>query len=228
MVVYLPAHFAVDNPDWTAAFVASVGAADLVTFDGTALTATLLPILWEQPGEGTDRAELTGTAQPHGRLIGHLALANDQWRTADTSVAALAVVNGPQAYVSPSWYATKREHGRVVPTWNYVSVHFSGRLTFHREPDWLRDAVTRLTTAHEAGRMPAWTPDDAPAAYVAGQLRAIVGVEMHIERVEAKAKLSQNRSPADRAGVVEGLRDDDRSRPAAGVADLMAHRAQHG
>jgi transcriptional regulator len=211
--MYLPSHFAVDNPEWTSAFVDSVGAADLVTFAGDRLVATLLPVLWEQP----DGAE-------YGRLLGHIALANPQWRTADPGVPALAIVNGPHAYVSPSWYATKRTApvgtARVVPTWNYVSVHFTGTLRFHREPAWLHDVVSRLTDRHERDRRPAWRIDEAPAAYVDGQLRGIVGVELLITDVEAKAKLSQNRAAADRAGVVEGLAGEPSERGVA-LARLM-------
>jgi len=143
------------------------------------------------------------------RLQGHLARANDHWRAirdAGPQAPGLAVVTGPEAYVSPSWYAAKAEHGRVVPTWNYTQVQLVGRVEVHDDPDWVLDLVTRLTEVHEHGRPAPWAVNDAPAAYVRGQLRAIVGVELHVERVEAKAKLSQNRSAADVAGVVEGLR----------------------
>jgi transcriptional regulator len=138
----------------------------------------------------------------------------------DSDVPALAIVTDAEAYVSPAWYASKAEHGRVVPTWNYSAVHFTGRLRRHDDPAWLLDAVTRLTVLHEGRRSEPWAVADAPSTYVDKQLRAIVGLELTIERTEAKAKLSQNRSAEDRAGVVAGLRDEGGSREAA-VADQM-------
>ena len=121
---------------------------------------------------------------------------------------ALVVLRGPDAYVSPSWYASKAEHGRVVPTWNAVTAHVYGELVVHDDPDWVGALVDRLTRKHEAGREQPWAVTDAPAQYVAGQLRAVVGVEVRITRIEAKAKLSQNRSAADVDGVVRGSRAD--------------------
>ena len=206
--MYVPAHFAVSDPDQIAAFVEQAGAADFVTFDGTRMTASLLPVIWDRSGG------------EHGRLLGHLALANPQWKAADAGVPALAIVHGPQAYVSPSWYPSTRQHGRVVPTWNYTSVHFTGPVTFHREAGWLRDIVTRLTEQHEHDRDHRWWVQDAPDAYIEGQLRGIVGIEMLVQDVQAKAKLSQNRSPADQAGAIAGLRGVP-DPGAQAVADLM-------
>ncbi|OMQ14134.1 transcriptional regulator, partial [Modestobacter sp. VKM Ac-2676] len=120
----------------------------------------------------------------------------------------LVIVRGPDAYVSPSWYATKAEHGRVVPTWDYVVVHVHGALVVHEDPAWLAAHVAALTDVHEGDRAEPWAVDDAPARFVAGQLRAIVGVEVRIARIEANWKLSQNRSAADVDGVVAGLRAD--------------------
>jgi transcriptional regulator len=206
--MYVPAHFAVSDPDQVAAFVEQAGAADFVTFDGTRMTASLLPVIWDRSGG------------EHGRLLGHLALANPQWEAADAGVPALAIVHGPQAYVSPSWYPSTRQHGRVVPTWNYTSVHFTGPVTFHRDAGWLRDIVTRLTEQHEHDRDHRWWVQDAPDAYIEGQLRGIVGIEMLVQDVQAKAKLSQNRSPADQAGAIAGLRGVP-DPGAQAVADLM-------
>ena len=121
-------------------------------------------------------------------------------------VEALAIVRGPDAYVSPSWYPSKADHGRVVPTWNYLTAHVYGELVVHDDAAWVEDLVRRLTAKHEATTAHPWSVDDAPAGYVAGQLRAIVGLELRIARIEAKAKLSQNRSAADVDGVVAGLR----------------------
>ena len=209
--MYVPAHFAAGDLSQIAAFVEQAGAADLVTFDGSGLAASLLPVIWDRSGG------------EHGRLLCHLALANPQWSTAQPDVPALAIVHGPQAYVSPSWYLSTSEHGRTVPTWNYTSVHFTGPVTFQRDAGWLRDIVTRLTEKYEGHRDRRWRIEDAPAAYIEGQLRGIVGVEMLITRIEAKDKLSQNHSPADRAGVVAGLRGT--ASPGAGaIADLMQAR----
>ena len=211
--MYLPEHFAARDPDGVARFVDQVAAADLVTFDGSAPVASLIPVLWDRGGDGPPGG--------HGRLLGHMALANPQWKPVGPGTVALAIVHGPQAYISPSWYPSTARHGRVVPTWNYVSVHFTGPLAVHRDPGWLRGLVTRLTDKHEAGRAHPWKIGDAPPDYIEGQLRAIVGVELTIERVEAKYKLSQNRDAEDRAGAVAGLRGEP-GPGAAAIAALMA------
>lgn len=188
--MYVPPLHAVDDEAQLRAMVAAFGAAELVTVaeDGYPL-ATLLPLIWE--GD---------------RVVLHMARANEHWRAITPDSPALLVCGGPQAYVSPSWYASKREHGRVVPTWNYSSVHLSGRVQVYDDPAWLLDAVTRLTDRHEEHRDDRWRVTDAPESFVAGQLRGIVGLEVRVERVEGKRKLSQNRSEADRRGVVAGLR----------------------
>jgi transcriptional regulator len=167
--------------------------------------ATRLPVVWD--GD---------------RLVLHIARANPHWRSvpADGDVPALAVVTDAEAYVSPAWYPAKAEHGRVVPTWNYSAVQFKGRLRRHEDPEWLRAAVTLLTEQHESQRSGRWAVSDAPATYVDKQLRAIVGLEIAIEYVEGKAKLSQNRSEEDRAGVVRGLREEGAARESV-VADQM-------
>ncbi|HEX9064381.1 MAG TPA: FMN-binding negative transcriptional regulator [Streptosporangiaceae bacterium] len=228
--MYVPAHFAAGDLDEIAAFVDRAGSADLVTYDGAGLTATLLPVLWDRPAGGDGKNGdgehgKHGAGQNHGRLLGHLARSNPQWETAAAGVPALAIVRGPQAYVSPSWYASTAEHGRTVPTWNYTTVHLSGPVTFHRDEEWLRDIVTRLTERYEAGREPRWRVTDAPAKFIAGQLRAIVGVEMTVQRVEAKDKLSQNRTAQDRANVIAALQTgpDPQGRE---IASLMAAREQ--
>jgi transcriptional regulator len=181
-------------PDDVRPFVAAVGTAQLVTVgeDGTP-DATFLPVLWE--GD---------------RLVGHLARANAHWRRIVGGSPALAIVTGPDTYVSPSWYATKAEHGRVVPTWNYTVVHLRGAVTVHDDAEWVRGLVTRLTEHHEQPRDDPWAVTDAPADYVEKNLRPIVGVEVVVGSVEAKAKLSQNRSDEDRAGVAAGLVADGR------------------
>ncbi len=197
--------------------VDAVGSADLVTVgpDGD-LVSTLLPVLWDRRTGDVGPARL-------GRLVAHAAVLNDQWRDAASGARVLAIVRGPQAYVSPSWYATKATHGRVVPTWNYSAVHLSGVLEMVDATDALRDMVGRLTDRHESGRPAPWAVKDAPSAYITGQLKAIRGIVVHLDGVEAKAKLSQNRSTADRAGVVAGLRCEGQGGgQGAVVADAMA------
>jgi len=201
--MYIPAHFAPD-----AALVDELlhnhGAADLVTVTEQGLVATMLPFIYVPPGE----ASIGGprSAGQHGALHGHLARNNDQWKLSAAG-ESLAIVRGPDAYISPGWYASKVEHGRVVPTWNYVTAHVYGRLVVHDDPVWTEDLVRRLTGKHEAHRDHPWSVDDAPRAFIEGQLRAIVGIELEITRIEAKAKLSQNRPPADVEGVIAGLRE---------------------
>ncbi|WP_374456747.1 FMN-binding negative transcriptional regulator [Nocardioides sp.] len=191
--LYVP-RFNVMDADDVRPFVASVATAQLVTVGEDGLPdATFLPVLWE--GD---------------RLVGHVARANAHWRRIVDGSRALAIVTGPDTYVSPSWYATKAEHGKVVPTWNYSVVHLRGRIAVHDDPAWVRGLVTRLTDRHEAARDDRWHVTDAPEDYIAKNLRPIVGVELVVESVEAKAKLSQNRSDEDRAGVAAGLAADGR------------------
>jgi transcriptional regulator len=203
----------VSDLDQIAAFVDAAGAADLVTFDGVRPVATLLPVLWDRPAQPSGEGDL-------GRVLGHLALANQQWRTLQPGAEALAIVHGPQAYVSPSWYQSTAEHGQTVPTWNYATVHLTGTLTIHRDPEWLREIVTRLTRRHEDFRPRPWEVADAPPEFIDGRLRAIVGVELTVRSVEAKQKLNQNRSVADQEGTIAGLRAEPGSGPAQ-IADLM-------
>jgi transcriptional regulator len=197
--MYVPAHFAAPD-DALEQLLAAPGAVDLVSRTAEGLTATTLPMLHD-PVAGT--------------LNGHLARTNPQWR--DTRGDVLVIVRGPDAYVSPAWYASKAEHGRVVPTWDYVLAHVHGELVVHDDVDWLAGHVARLTEAHEGARPQPWAVSDAPERFVAGQLRAIVGVEVRIGRVEAKWKLSQNRPGADIDGVVAGLTADGRPDVAAAV-----------
>ncbi len=222
--MYIPAHFAADDAA-VRDLLARHGAADLITLTADGLLATMLPFAFE-PAAGD-----------HGALYGHVARNNDQWRK-PAQGESLAIVRGPDAYVSPSWYAAKAEHGRVVPTWNYVTAHVYGQLVVHDDPAWVEDVVRRLTAKHEAARLespgqaPAWSVDDAPRTFVEGQLRAIVGLELLITRIEAKAKLSQNRPVTDIGGVVAGLaaRGDDRSADAVRRANQDRdgeHRGGH-
>ena len=208
--MYVPAAFAMD-PTEVSALLAGHGAADLVTSTSQGLLATMLPFVHD-PDAGE-----------HGTLLGHVARNNPQWREEPIG-EALVIVRGPDAYVSPSWYASKAEHGRVVPTWNYVTAHVYGQVTWHDDPAWVEALVRRLTEQHEAGMPHPWGVDDAPPRFVAGQLRAIVGVEMRITRVEAKAKLSQNRPAADVDGVVAGLAARGEVEASAAVAAARGAR----
>ena len=153
--------------------------------------------------------------------MGHVARNNRQWRTPAIS-EALVIVRGPEAYVSPAWYATKREHGRVVPTWNYVTAHLYGDLLVHDDHDWVDRNVRALVARHEGRRPEPWAVDDAPSDYLEGQLRAIVGVEVRITRIEAKLKLSQNRSRADVVGAIDGLVAEGDPRSLATAAAMRA------
>jgi transcriptional regulator len=149
--------------------------------------------------------------------------ANAVWRDSDPAVEALAIFQGPQRYVTPSWYPTKAETGKVVPTWNYVVVHAYGPLRFVEDPAWLHAHIARLTARHEEGRERPWQVSDAPEDYIAGLVRGIVGFELPVTRLAGKWKVSQNRGEADRAGVTTGLRADADPASAA-MADLIERR----
>jgi transcriptional regulator len=166
--------------------------ATLVTVSGGVAEANHLPLLAEP-----DPA-------PDGSLHGHVARANPLWRQPPEG-EVLAVFQGPQTYVTPSWYPSKREHGKVVPTWNYAVVHIRGPLVIHDDREWLRDLVSRLTRSQEASRPQPWGIDDAPAEYIDRMLEAIVGIEIPVTSIEGKWKVSQNRAQADRSGVAAGL-----------------------
>jgi len=171
---------------------------NLVTATHEGLIATPLPFVLDE------------TEGDHGVLYGHVAKANPQWKTPPIG-EAMAIFMGPDAYVTPSWYATKQENGKVVPTWNYVAVHAYGPVEFFEDPERLLDVVTRLTRLHEEPRTLPWAVGDAPADFIAAQLRGIVGVRLPIRRMEGKRKMSQNRSEVDRRGVAAGLAESERS-----------------
>jgi transcriptional regulator len=187
--MYQPAAFAVTDPVEIEAVLRGLRLGCLVTHDEAGLCATHMPFLYD-----AERRVLTG----------HLARANPHWRRAGETTA-LAIFQGPDAYVSPSWYPSKRQHGRVVPTWNYETAHIHGRLSWRHETDWLIAQVSALSAHHEASRAAPWAVSDAPEDYIRNLTAAIVGLELTIERVEVTRKLSQNRPEADRLGVIAGL-----------------------
>jgi transcriptional regulator len=198
--MYVPAHFAADEQA-VDDLLTHHGAAELITATPEGVVATTLPFVYD----------------PIRRALrGHLARNNDQWRRPAVG-EALIIVRGPDAYISPAWYPSKSEHGRVVPTWNYVTAHVYGQLAVHDDPVWVEQNVRDLTARHEAGRAQPWSVDDAPRPFIERQLRAIVGVELLITRIEASFKLSQNRSPADIDGVISGLITNGREDAAQAV-----------
>lgn len=209
--MYTPAHFAA-GPEATRDLLTNPGAANLVTMTSQGLLATLLPFVYD-PSVGR-----------LGALHTHLARNNVQW-SEPAFGESLMIVQGADAYVSPSWYASKAEHGRVVPTWNYSTAHVYGTLVIHDDPAWVAGQVRRLTGLNEAGFDHPWSVDDAPERYISGQLRAIVGVELLITRIEAKTKLSQNRPVTEIDGIVAGLRDHGQAESAADVARASRGRA---
>ena len=162
---------------------------------------------------------------PYGTLRGHLARANPAAQAfTDSATDTLAVFQGPHSYISPSWYPSKRAHGKVVPTWNYAVVHAHGSVRTHHDADWLLAHVSRLSDTHEASQDQPWRVDDAPPEFIDKMLTAIVGIEIPIRELNGKWKMSQNRSPADRGGVLSGLQartDQHQDARAGAVAELM-------
>jgi transcriptional regulator len=166
--------------------------ASLITMGSSGLFASHIPMVLEQNGG-------------KGQLRGHISRANTQWRDYTPSVEALAIFSGPQHYITPNWYLEKQESGKVVPTWNYVVVHAYGYLKIIEDGAWLVTHLASLTNIHEAASRVPWKIEDAPADYIASQVKGIVGLEMEVTRLEGKWKVSQNRSEQDRNGVAEGL-----------------------
>lgn len=191
--MYTPSYFNDENLASLHGQIDATRLATLVTFDETGLQASHIPLLLE-PTQG-----------PQGTLYGHLAKANPQWKALETGAEALLIFQGADAYISPSFYAAKAEHGKVVPTWNYLAVHAYGRADVFTDPERLLRVVTGLTDKQEVGRAEPWAVSDAPADYIEKMLKGIVGFAIPIERLEGKRKLNQNRSAADIAGVSKGL-----------------------
>lgn len=199
----MPDHFREERIDVLHGFIRKYNFASLVTMGSSGIIASHVPLI------------LDASAGRHGTLRGHLSRANPQWRDLTEQVDALAIFSGPHHYISPSWYASTKEHGRVVPTWNYAAVHAYGRLRLYDDRQRLLRNVQDLTDTHEANFPQPWKVSDAPEEYIEGLLHAIVGIEMAIERIEGKWKVSQNRPRVDREGVAAALRQ---SATADGIA----------
>jgi transcriptional regulator len=206
--MYTPKAFEVTDLPLLHAAMKQSELATLVTITTNGLVATHLPLLLDE------------TRGEYGTLTGHISRANVQWRETDANAEALIIFLGLDSYVSPNWYPAKQETGRVVPTWNYAAIHAYGRITFIEDPEWLRAMVSDLTKKHEASFPAPWQVTDAPAVYIDSQLKAIVGFEFQIVRLEGKQKFNQNRSVEDRLGVIEGLRELEDGRKTQ-VAELM-------
>lgn len=195
--MYTPPHFKEDRIEVLHEAIRRTGLGILVSLGPDGLIASHVPMLLDA-GRG-----------PNGTLVGHLAKANAQGRHGDPAIPSLAIFQGVEAYITPNWYAAKQEHGKVVPTWNYVAVHAYGPLAFFDDKERLREVVTRLTDHHEAANERPWAVSDAPESFVEAHMKGIVGFELPIERIEGKWKMSQNRPAADKPGIVAGLADRD-------------------
>ena len=191
--MYCPSAFRQNDLAALHAHIQSTGLALLTSAGASGLQASHLPLILA-PEEGE-----------FGTLYGHIARANPHWRDLAAGAEALVVFSGPDAYVHPGWYAAKTEHGKVVPTWNYITVQAWGAVEVFEDPQRLRQVVGALTDRHEGGFAAPWQVDDAPVEYIDSMLRAIVGFALPIQRIEGKWKLGQNRSQADQVGVYEGL-----------------------
>jgi len=193
--MYLPQHFEESRPDVLHELIRAQPLGLLMTMNDSGLQANPVPFILDPDPAGGP-----------GILRAHVARANPLWRKTRGDVDALVVFQGPQAYVSPNWYPSKAEHGKAVPTWNYVMVQARGPLRAIDDAAWVRAFVTRLTTRHEAVQARPWAVTDAPPEYIDTMTRAIVGIEITLTALTGKWKVSQNRSAADRAGVANGLR----------------------
>lgn len=208
--MYQPAHHREDRLDVQHALIRAHPFGTLVTLGSEGIVANSIPFIVQPGGQ-------------YGVLRGHVARANTQWRDFNSAVDALVVFQGSDTYITPSWYETKRETGKVVPTWNYVTVHAWGPMRTTDDPDWLAEQIDSLTRHLEGLRPEPWRVSDAPNAFIAAQLKGIVGIEIPISRIEGKWKVSQNRPEADRRGVVDGLTAGGSADDLA-MAELVANR----
>lgn len=201
--MYIPAVFSQDDPRQLFALIQHYPFATLISHSDEGLLADALPLLLTDDG---------------GVLRGHLSRDNPHWRILERAEQCLVTFQGPQGYVSPGWYASKRQHGKVVPTWNYQAVHCWGTPRVVTDADWLNDLLRELTARHEQSRAEPWSMDDAPPEFIQGLMQGVVGIEVSVTRMQGKWKLSQNRSAEDRAGVAAGLRAAGNAALADGMA----------
>jgi transcriptional regulator len=206
--MYRPPAFREDRPEVLHQLIDSHRLGTLVTHGASGLVANLVPF------------SLHRALGPHGTLRAHLARANDQYSDLAQGNEVLVIFQGPENYITPSWYESKKEHGKVVPTWNYVVVQARGRPVVIDDPAWLRAQIGELTDAHEGPRAQPWSVSDAPEEFVAAQLKGIFGIEIEIDRIEGKWKVSQNRPESDRTGVADGLAAEGET----AMAHLVARR----
>ncbi len=207
--MYIPPHFKEDRIDVLQEVIRAAGPATLVSMTADGLFASHAPLM------------LDPEPAPYGTLVGHLAKANPHAGLADRRVQTLVIFHGPNGYITPSYYAAKKQHGKVVPTWNYVAIHAYGTLEAFDDPARLLEVVTRLTNLHETPRALPWAVADAPHDFVQGMLRGIVGIALPIARLEGKVKMSQNRPASDQSGVIEGLRADGCEDMAAAIVTTI-------
>lgn len=212
--MYIPASFREDRLEAMHALMRARPLAMLIVQGRDGLQAAPVPFMLYADEGG------------HGTLRAHVARANPLWRELDGADECLVVFQGAEGYVTPSWYASKATTHKVVPTWNYATVQARGRAAAIDDAAWLRRQLDDLTRCHEGVRPRPWVPDDAPADYLAAQMKAIVGIEISIARIEGKWKMSQNREIADRAGVVDGLRAADDLHRNLPLADAVADRIE--
>lgn len=203
----VPKHFAENRRDALHSLIETNPLATLIVADRSHVLVDHFPLVLERE------------SGKHGVLRGHVPVGNEMWTQFDGHRKAIAVFHGPQTYITPNWYPSKQEHGKVVPTWNYVVVHAHGIPRVIRDEDWLLQHLEELTDKHEAASDRPWRVSDAPQEFTSKMLRLIVGIEMPISSLEGKWKISQNRPALDRAGVVAGLSEgaDENSRKMLGL-----------
>jgi transcriptional regulator len=211
--MYQPPHFREDRLDIQHALIRAHPLGMLVTLGSTGLVGNPIPFVLDAQGSAL------------GTLKCHVARPNPQWKDFDPAHEALVIFQGVETYITPSWYVTKQETGKVVPTWNYATVHAWGRVQVRDDRDWIAQQIGELTASQESSRSEPWAVTDAPPAYVEAQIRGIVGLEIPISRIEGKWKASQNRPAADRTGVIDGLRAQD-DEAARAMAAMVAERGK--
>ncbi len=211
--MFIPSSFAENRIDIMQTLMQQHPLGTLVTLDPDGLNANHLPF------------ELDASVGEYGVLRGHAARANPFWRSVSKDVDALIVFHGPQAYISPQWYPSKKDNGKAVPTWNYITVHAHGPLQVQDNPTWLRAQLEALTRRHEARQPIPWRIDEAPAPYIDQLLAMIVGIEIPIRRLHGKWKISQNHPAANRHGVIAGLRQQDDANADAMAAVMSARES---